>query len=249
MTHTGNGFIDIGRIVGSSTVARSTVMKAVDILPGYRWNPKARRYISNQTGRFVGRARIVSLLDSSVSDGERRMSDLVRLVHEGKISPVTWLQMSMDVIKTLHLQNSALGSGGWEQMSPRARGRIGGKLAADYRRLARFAEDIQEGRSSLPQSLNRANMYVGNARTEYYESRREDAIPSSGDMMLLERRVLGQAEHCSDCIALYEQGWQPAGMLPFPGDGSTQCLTNDRCDLLEREVPIADSGDWIGTKR
>lgn len=42
-------------------------------------------------------------------------------------------------------------------------------------------------------------------------------------------RITSKAEHCFDCIALYERGWVPLGELPVPQCGDTQCLGNCRC--------------------
>lgn len=43
-----------------------------------------------------------------------------------------------------------------------------------------------------------------------------------------ERRVLGKADHCPDCIRYADMGWQPIGTLPAIGVGSV-CRTNCRC--------------------
>ena len=48
------------------------------------------------------------------------------------------------------------------------------------------------------------------------------------------RRILDPgAKHCLDCIAWSEDGWQPMGMLPAPGE-RCQCLFNCRCSLEYR---------------
>ncbi|MBU2051243.1 MAG: hypothetical protein KKH61_20035 [Gammaproteobacteria bacterium] len=43
-----------------------------------------------------------------------------------------------------------------------------------------------------------------------------------------ERRVLGAADHCPDCIEYAEMDWQPIGTLPDPGVGSV-CQSNCHC--------------------
>lgn len=43
-----------------------------------------------------------------------------------------------------------------------------------------------------------------------------------------ERRILGKADHCPDCLRYAGMGWQPIGTLPDPGVGSV-CLSNCRC--------------------
>jgi len=57
---------------------------------------------------------------------------------------------------------------------------------------------------------------------------------------------LGTAEHCGDCVAFASEGWQPLGTFPFPGDGSTQCMTNCQCSKIYRRTPSTpDPNDFI----
>jgi hypothetical protein len=125
---------------------------------------------------------------------------------------------------------------------------VGRRLRDDYQRIVQLTQDIANGDATLPQALNRVNGYAGSARIEYFEAARQRAQASNAEMALIERRVLGASEHCDGCLELYGRGWQPSGILPLPGDGSTECGTHDRCDLIEREVPVGELDNWVGTK-
>ena len=125
---------------------------------------------------------------------------------------------------------------------------MGGKLQADYRRLLNFADAIANGEITIAQALNRANMYAGNARTQYWDAWRSRNRAGVG-RTLIEKRNLGAAEHCGDCTTLHARGWQMAGTLPTPGDGSTECLSNCKCTLEVREVDVLIVGEWLGTRR
>jgi hypothetical protein len=46
-----------------------------------------------------------------------------------------------------------------------------------------------------------------------------------------ERRLLGVAEHCPDCIDFAARGWQPVGTLPPPTVGS-RCMSNCKCTMI-----------------
>jgi hypothetical protein len=220
-----------------------------DVLPGYIWDATTKRYRAVGTGRYVSRRDILSLLDGSINTAQDRLGALTAALHEGSISPAVWTDQMRTELRRLHLQNRALAAGGWDNLTPRDFGAIGYKLRDDYQRLSSFARDIINGDSTLAQSLSRSNMYAGRARTNFWEAERDRATPSASDRRLIERRLLGAAEHCRTCISLYNDGWQPAGVLPIPGDGSTECLTNDRCVLERREVPLSELDQWIGTRK
>jgi len=219
-----------------------------DILPGYRWNQRAARYVDNRTGRFVARSRILGLLDDQVIGAEQRLGELTTAYHEGRLSGSVWVEQMRTQLRRLHLQNAALGAGGWDRLGPREFGRVGGNLRADYQRLESFARDIQDGTLTIGQALNRTNLYIGNARVEFWEAERERVPAPGAGNVALERRMLGIAEHCEDCIDFYDQGWQRLGQLPPPGRQSV-CLTNCKCRFERTEVLSSVMGEWIGTKR
>lgn len=219
-----------------------------DVLPGFSYDRSSARYRSAQTGKFVARRDILAQLDSQIGGNERRLANLTTAFHEGRLSASVWQEQMTTEIRRQHLQNAALGAGGWDRLESKDYGRVGGKLRADYQRLEAFAKDIQEGKLSIGQAIARSEMYAGNARTQFWNAER-DRRPQTLGMVAIERRMLGAAEHCSGCIELYNRGWQLAGTLPIPGDGSTPCLSNDKCILLWREVPVSELGDWLGSKR
>lgn len=217
-----------------------------DVLPGYRFNERASRYISQSTGRFVARREIMSLLDAQVQSNENRVANLVTAYHEKRISASTFIEQMRTELKRQHLQNRALGAGGWDRLTQRDFGSVGAKLRDDYRRIEQLAVDIANGNATLPQALNRANGYVGNARVNFWEAERERMSPKAGNV-ILERRVLGAAEHCADCVDYYSRGWQRQGVLPAPGTQS-QCRTHCKCTMQYKEVNVLIMAEFIGRR-
>jgi hypothetical protein len=196
----------------------------------------------------VARHAIVDLLDGHIDAAERRLSGLMTAFHEGRVSPGTWVAVTRTELQRLHLQNAALGAGGWDRLRATDYGRIGGALQADYRRLLGFAEDVRAGKLTLAQAQARMALYAGNARREFYHAERDRIRPSAAGRVVIERRRLNSRESCEDCVGYYQQGWEPVGVLPVPGEGS-KCLTNCRCNLEQREVSLTEVNEWIGTKR
>lgn len=204
-----------------------------DILRGYTFSRQAARYRDTSNGRFVSRTRIVSLLEQQVNTAEQRLGNIVQSLFDGEISSGYAQSMMRDELRRLNLQNGALGKGGWDRMTFRDYGRAGNQLRDSYGRVTNLMNDIQSGRATLPQALNRVRGYIGEARRQFFAAER-DAMRESG-RRFEERRRLGASEHCEDCVGYARQGWQPIGTLPLPGERSV-CGKACRCSMERREV-------------
>lgn len=204
-----------------------------DVLPGYTYKRSTGQFHYLSNGQFVARERILGLLDSQINGAERRLGDLVTALYEERIAPAIFQEQMRTELRRLHLQNAALGAGGFDRLTSREYGRAGQMLRGDYERLTNLARDIVSGKATLPQALVRVQGYVGTARVNFLEAER-DAVRATG-IEYEERRRLGVAEHCDDCVGYAAQGWQPLGVLPVPGDGSV-CGSRCRCSLERREV-------------
>lgn len=91
-------------------------------------------------------------------------------------------------------------------------------LRAQLAFLRDRAEAIASGAQKLDGSLrNRARQYANAARAKYWDVR---GTVAGATGKTRERRVLGDAEHCPDCLGYAAQGWVPIGTLPPPGEGS-----------------------------
>ena len=130
-----------------------------------------------------------------------------------------------------------LGLAAWIELGASEFGRSGALLREDYKRITNLANGIAAGEVSLPQALNRIQGYAGSARVNFLVAEREanrQAAQLRG-VQMEERRRLGVAENCRDCVGYAALSWQPIGGLPLPGQGSI-CGTHCRCSLERREV-------------
>src|SRR5262245_35606529 len=220
-----------------------------DVLPGYTWAGDVGRYRSNTTGRFVARRDILGLLESTTAATEKRVSDLTSAAMEGRISATVWQEEMRTEVKRQVLQQTALGSGGWDRVSQAGYGRAGADLRQLYGRLSGTAADIADGRITMAQALARANEYAGHARSHFYTAEREVVTPSAPNRVFIERRMLGGGGRtCQDCISFYDMGWQPFGFLPPPGVDSV-CGGNCKCIMIRQEIEAGTEAQWIGTKK
>jgi len=166
--------------------------RVMRLLQGYYWDKRNHNYVRAASGRFVARSRILELLEKSVAGRERRLYEGVQRLVDGRRSPQVFLSHAKLMLKRQYLQEAALAAGGWDRLTPADFGRVGGKLQAQYRRMAEMTRGIRDGEV--------ANM-----------------------------------------------GWQPAGVLPIPTQGSV-CNGNCHCTLHRVEVDTARAQAVIGTR-
>jgi hypothetical protein len=173
--------------------------KPSSLLPGYTWEPDTARY-RGADGRFVARTRITDLLGDAITQNERAMLRTVTAYHEGGLDARAWIADQTLALKREYLQNAALAAGGWDRLTARDYGRIGGKLRAEYARIANLGEQIAAGEVTLPQALNRVHMEQGGARSIYYQTERDHLPAAERGKVYIERRALGASEHCPSCF-------------------------------------------------
>ena len=215
-------------------------MPKPSILRGYIWDAKAQTYLYAATRTPVARARIVAQLERSIVGREHRVLAGLQAFADGDIAPSTFLARSRTLLKRQYLQNASLGSGGWDRLTFREYGRIGGNLRWEMERMRNMAQELAEGKISIAQATNRMHMYLGNARREFYRAEQEHLAQPERGKAWVERRYLDPtAIHCDDCKDYAELGWQPLGVLPPPGD-NCQCDGACRCNWSRRQVPVEE---------
>lgn len=174
----------------------------------YRWDGTARRY-RDERGRFLSRDTAITLHDTAITNAGDAVTRLAGLVANGQISPADWRERMRHEIKIAYIQQYVAARGGVSQMTQRDWGSIGGMIREQYRYLDGFVDAIANADPPLSEGYiaARARMYTNSTR---------------------EGSERGHARGRG----------LPNGALPaWPADGSTACLSNDRCHWeIEDEV-------------
>ena len=213
----------------------------------YLYRRDTNTYHNARTLRPVPAEPIRKLVDTQVTQAENYVSELAAMVDDGQIAYSTFLRTMQTDLKRLHLNFRAVGAGGFSNLTQVDFGKVDAKLMDGFRRLDNFVRDFRTGEISVRQAQNRAQMYVGTARIDFFEARQDHAWIDS-DWVEIERRVLRPAEHCEDCLSYNDRGWVRAGTLPPPGVGSA-CKSRCKCYMVFHRVHISELADWLGTKR
>lgn len=190
----------------------------------YRWDKNSLRYI-DQRGRFVKSADVRKALSDVVNANKRTIRSLARQLNNGTIGVQQWQASMETAVRDLHLSATAAGKGGFGQMTQRDYGLAGQRIQFHFAKLDGFARDVEAGRISAGRVVARAELYA-RAGVGVYENARREAARG---VMTEEKRFLGAAEHCADCVAAAAMGWQPLGTLPRIGQ--SLCMASCRCSF------------------
>lgn len=220
--------------------------------PGYTWSQTARRYRNAQTGRFVAYRSIYTLLDSNEEANLHVIRSLTDALYNHELGVPTWYMAVQHQLRRLHVQCAALGAGGFDQLRPGDFIRIDQKMREEMDRLIIFGEQIKAGLLSEAQISHRLTMYAGTARIQFYKAQPKP-FTRPGEVAI-ERRRLGVADHCEWCLYLVDLGWQPYGVLPYPGEThpswtEDSCLSACHCRMEQKVIAEADLPKWVASKQ
>lgn len=208
----------------------------------YSFDPTIGRYRDLTTGRLVKKSFVISKAELSIEYSKNTVREIAKALADGVIDPFEWRQIMRQQIKDEYIRQALLGAGGRDNMNPTRWGSVGGSIADQYKYLEKFYIDIVLGDLSEGQIAARSLMYINSAVEAY---NRQAGI-TAGLLGFDEVRWVldaGTDNHCQTCLDRAALGWVPVmadGGFPagagsaFPGDGSTICLTNDRCRLEYR---------------
>jgi hypothetical protein len=178
-------------------------------------------------GREVTTEDVLNVVDRRIEDAAKTTRDLTAAMASGRITLAQWRESIAVELRRAHAQAYALGRGGWDRMTDADRAIVTARLRSEFGYLRQFAKDVQAGGLSEAQIRVRAEMYAHHVRVSLWEGTRE----AKGDAgKTQERRVMSQAEHCSDCEDMASEGWKPLNHFPPPGIDS-QCMANCRCSM------------------
>lgn len=222
----------------------------LSVPPGYSYEPHGNRYRDVTNGQWVPFRAIYNVLNANQDHSAEVLSNLCVALKSGEIDLQTWFVTMEAQLRILHVQNAALGAGGFSSLQPIDFMRIDSVLRDEVNRLEKFGNAIVNSGITQGQIDVRCAMYAGTARKEFYKARKLPALDYG--QVAIERRVMGVAEHCSWCTYLNDLGWQMAGILPVPGESSAtwdgdQCLSNCKCDLERKIVTFAQAEEMIRT--
>lgn len=195
----------------------------------FLYDPARRLYKSLRTGRYLTVKEVRAVVDAVIDGYQADIVAIAARLQAGELGLSEWQVQTAQAIKALHVATAVAANGGFNNMSPADWGYVGSAVKKQYAFLQGFADDIASGKQLVQSGslLARTKLYAQAARGTYTQmERRREKFAGQTE----ERRVLGAADHCPDCVALANKGWQPIGTLPAIGQDSI-CLANCHCEF------------------
>jgi hypothetical protein len=191
------------------------------------FDDRTGRYRDKGTGRFVSERRIRSAVDAVADAASQQMQTAAQALMDGNLSLAAFQSEMQRLIRLSNVAAAVIAKGGAEQMTPADWGRAGRAIRDQYAYLRDFAAQVAAGQQPMDGSLTARARQYGQASRSQYERVRNAGQQQRG--FRYERNVLGNSEHCAECVALTGRGWVPIGSLPPVG--TRRCRQNDRCRL------------------
>jgi len=210
-------------------------------VPKFGFLRKVGKFINRTANRILGRADVAVQSEKLVRlVTAEHLTPLAVSLSEGSMTLPAWQTEMRQTIKRLYVNQYTLARGGKVQMTFQDYGRLSQMLQDQYKYLDKYAAqlatmDVAEREAYI---RNRSQLYA-NASNEAFERGKSAVAQSLGFDEC--NWNMTPAEHCDTCLRRAALGPQPIGprggfMDPedgevWPADGSSICLTNDRCYL------------------
>ncbi|MCB0039470.1 MAG: hypothetical protein KDI56_02075 [Xanthomonadales bacterium] len=184
--------------------------------PLWQYDPRSRRYRDLRTGRYIGPDDLRELRDRFADALKQETDRLAQRLFDREITIQVWTLEMRRLIKNSFIAQYAAAVGGTQNMT-----------AADYGRIGAMLSSQNTGQYWYLQRFAEA---IAEGRLSEAQIRARAALYMGASVQAFER---GKAASFGDL------------RLPaLPGDGSTICLTNCRCEWLISETTTAWYCTW-----
>jgi hypothetical protein len=170
-------------------------------------------------GRLVSDSEIADYLREMYGRTDKQLAALAAAMTLGSITPSLFQRAMMEQLKNLHLSTAVLGAGGWDQADGRLYGRVGRDLREEYRYLARFTRQFEQGDVLPEMAILRAALYADNAYGQY-QSESDRRMLRAG---VQEEWLRTEPGACNLCLDAEAQGWVPLGTHEIPKHSNCRC--------------------------
>jgi hypothetical protein len=205
----------------------------------FAFNRPTLQYVRN--GRPVAAQIVKAAADAASNQSRFSLFDAASKMARGEMDVPAWIVEHDRGLKVLHGVESALGRGGFDQMTPADWGKAADRVANQYGYSRAFAEEVAAGKYGKPGSLDfsergvlaRVQQYANAGRCTYENAVTDNAKDRLGHTYAA--RVLANVSHCGDCEDVAARGW--IEISSYPEIGSDQCRSNCACVTVTTSDP------------
>lgn len=191
------------------------------------------------TGSFVSRGNVIKLQRDYL---EKSIKQFVELTPRIKAGEIGVYKDAGELLKRIHVSHAIIEAGGIDKLTNSDLGTIGNILKQQYYAgkgkdgkpfgLKHMFKDVQLDPSYSEAKIEqRLKMYALSGEISGSIIKQNKAASEGKTYM---KRILGNAEHCPDCINYASLGWQLTGTLPMP-KVACRCGSNCKCSVIYSE--------------
>ncbi len=192
---------------------------------GFVWNDKSHRWRDNASGRYISQRRMTQMRDTYIDAKKGQTGAVTDRLLRGEITSNQWNLEMRQLTKTTYINEYLAAHGGVNSMTQSDWGRLGQQLRTQYGYLDKFQADLNAGKMTAGQAKVRAGMYIESGSQAFEKGKAAarglpmlPAYPGDGQTQCHANCrchwdiantdtgwdctwVLGDAEHCPDCVA------------------------------------------------
>lgn len=177
-----------------AAAAFDAAIKALSDFPTFYYDARTGRYHSAATKKMVSFDAIQAVFHAKEAFDGERLTKIALAYKRGNLPANLWYQATLDQLRKWHIQQAALGAGGFGRLRPADYERIEQLLNEDRPRLERFARQIPTMGDG--QIQYRINLYLGNGRRNYWRAKRLPSQARKPGYTVIERRVIQPGDNC-----------------------------------------------------
>ena len=168
------------------------------------------------------------------AQSREQLAEALDAYSRGRIGIESFGTLARGIIRRQALAGAIIGVGGIANLTENILTATNRLINEQFNLLDGFIDDLAtKPRDSTAKDRIRAAQYANSTFSAAANASRQAQLDAGGANNLEERRRLGGAEHCADCLELEGEGWQDAGTLPAIGQG-TVCGSNCHCWIQVR---------------
>lgn len=184
-------------------------------------------------------------MDAAIDRATTKIELDARLLQAGAINLPEWQLRTEAQIRLIHTMSAAIAAGGWAQATAADWSRAATRIKQQYKFLARFAKQIENGLPLDGRFLARAISYASAGPGTYEAVLRR--IDLASGLVLAERRITHSMNPCTPCYDYEAVGWVDPGILPETGE-SCDCHSRCKCSW-ERQFAKLSSLEFTPSSR
>jgi len=209
---------------------------------GITYSQTSKRFVNISSGIFVSQNSTLGIIQKGIDKNRETLQILASDYSNGKIEIDSFALKSAQIIKDLHIYNTAIAKNGrldlltpseLKILNQRVNQQLTSTVGFEGEKygVLELVANLMQGNISEAMLQNRLDMFANSAEQtqEYIKLESNKIDPTITEAM----RILQSGKSCSDCVEFASLNWVSISDLIMPGE-NCQCRANCKCSVIYR---------------